>query len=219
MLLFLVLHCPFASADFDGVEVVGRRIGSESFVVCRGSACTQFLQSLTALGFYEHLTEDFPIGDAGDTLFCAGLRAGKPSSCGNQEPRLPGYTPGWVGNGCGSEYGGEFEEQITNTLLSQYSQYTGYVDAPLEGFSFLNVCNSHDECWGLGNDFQTCNVQFDTALTNLCDGNAVCLGMRGAYTFAVGTTIAQNNYNSDQQQRACALTGWFRDMQANNCSF
>lgn len=200
------------------VQVRANRLGSPT-VLCTGDDCASVIADLTSGSSPTHMIgeQEGPLYDDFDRTFCAALEEVQPDNCpaSGSPPSVPGYDPSWQGNGCGSAGGGWFEESLLNYLLGQYPQYTGVIDNPLAGFSFLDACNAHDACWGIGADRDSCDNAFGTTLTGICNGNATCNGIAAGYRFAVGTSSGTEAYQASRQQLRCAA--WRHDMSSNAC--
>ena len=220
----------YATVTFPPIIVTAPRIGGGT-VVCRGEACAGVLQSLQETGGskggdqsdHENPTEDIPVNPA---ALCANLNANKPSNCSlSNPPPSPGITvPGqaaWSANGCGTGGAAEwFHEKILSYGFGDV--YSGNLDAPYPGISFLAACNSHDACWGGANDRTWCDIIFEESMESACNsisntsGWGSCRGLASAYHAAVSSDPATNNYNETVAERSCAL--WASDMRENGCT-
>jgi hypothetical protein len=219
VMLASVSSMAIAQATLGRINVRAHRIGGWSpTVICTGEACGQVIDDLTS-GMGTHMLGDQenPIGAESDDAFCSRLSAKQPAGCSTSGdiPSVPDYDPNWQGNGCGSAGGGWLESMVAGYLLDDYPQYTGNIDAPLPGISFLEACNAHDRCWGLANDRGTCDNQFGDALAGICGSNSTCNGIAGGYRFGVGSDTGTDAYNASVAQYQCAA--WRHDMQQNNC--
>src|SRR5690606_3955662 len=80
------------------------------------------------------------------TKFCQNLKSKKPSGCSaSNPPSVPGFDPSWEPNGCGT---GGLANWIADRILSSAytDSYSGEINAPFVGVSFLAACNAHDRC-------------------------------------------------------------------------
>ena len=162
--------------------------------------------------------DDLPLNGA---QFCANLATRQPQGCSLSNPppspsiAVPGQTD-WQPNGCGT--GGWFEHAILNVTTS--NSYSGDINAPYEGVSFLSACNAHDTCWAVGGARGACDNAFQQSTQNACapvaDPNGTCSGFASLYHGAVSTTNSSDNaYANAVANRQCAL--WARDMRENDC--
>jgi hypothetical protein len=112
---------------------------------------------------------------------------------------------------------------ISALSQSNSSTYSGDLNAPFAGVSFLAACNSHDACWGSAMHRGTCDIQFRGAMESACSGQSnpdsynVCMGYAGMYHGAVSTTNGSNEaYAKAVSENSCAA--WVHDMKANGCA-
>jgi hypothetical protein len=179
------------------------------------------MQTPTVMHFYnEEISQedDIPINKA---AFCENLKDKIPYiGCHvASPPSTPGLDLNWRPNGCGA---GPIDQYLIDRALSIIpSEYSGNIHAPYPGVSFLNACNQHDRCWGIGGNRLTCDENFLTDMRNACSASAgagigVCNGVASGYHSVVSSTsIGHGNYNSAVRQRACAT--WAHDMKSNSC--
>lgn len=204
------------------VTVIGmRRAGDGGNILCRGAACAGLIESLTSGPFYMETEVTSLIGDEpiDRSYFCSHLKNKRPPSC-TTPPSTPGFDPGWKPGGCGA--GGWEQDAAALVAGGVYgSNFSGHLDEPLRGVSFLPACGNHDRCWGLGNSRTACDEAFHQDLRSLCAASAggnmgVCNGFAaGYYSIVSASARATNNYNRALAQRECAA--WHSDMQVNGC--
>lgn len=219
----------FAVTDLPAVRAV-YPTDTGGNVICTGSACEGIVMEWRAASSgwidYEDSQrpdEEIPIKKA---HFCANLKASRPANCNySSPPPVPGFTPNWQPNGCGTgQYGRMFAEQ--GLSVSFGSEFTGNLDVPYrtrsgQAVSFLGACNAHDRCWGEGNDRTWCDLSFRDNMIRACSveadtaGYGTCMGMASAYHAGVSSSYATAHYNQTLANREC--TAWVHDMRANNC--
>lgn len=203
------------------VVVTGQRIDGAT-IICRGYDCADALFQTPITPFnpdVDSISGDGPAVDG--QQFCQNLKAKKPSGCSaNNPPPSPGIgVPGqaaWQANGCGT--GGLANVFLDVALhLSASNTYSGSLNAPHPGVSFLGACNSHDMCYAVATPKGTCDDQFFTAMGGACAGHGTaCMDWAHAYRGGVGVSnAAQNAYNNSSSKRTCAL--WAMDMRDNMC--
>ena len=157
--------------------------------------------------------------------FCSNLEARKPSGCSlSNPPASPGITiPGeanYQPNGCGT---GGIGNLILDFALEVFSSnyYSGSIDEPYSGVSFLPACNAHDTCWAAGGARHVCDGAFMTSMHNACGGVSgagqnTCLGFAGLYHGAVSATDPSDSaYQTSTGRRVCAV--WALEMRENEC--
>lgn len=222
------LSVPYAGATEDEPVdqppvVVHRYTVDEIFVYCAGVDC---LDAFTEIGGNPWPMLDISISSEGGSAtteeFCSALRSKRPAGCDlTNPPSTPGTDPNWQPNGCGTD-------MITNSMLSFglsqfYSDnYSGDIDAPFAGVSFLAACNAHDVCWAEAKPRYTCDDTFRGSMDAACgthaspDGQSVCRGFSSAYHSAVSATdLSNKNYSKAVSNHKCAL--WAFDMALNQC--
>lgn len=185
-------------------------------IVCRGEACAGILRSLQGSSFNETETsffEDLPPVSLAE--FCRLMKANKPQGCNRASPpSVPRYNPTWQANGCGR---GALDRVIAGLLIPRvYRDYSGNLNAPYNGVSFLEACNGHDRCWADGGDRSSCDMIFRTAMSNACAGDSRCETYASAYHASVGTNAATSTYNAGLAAYACAE--WVANLDGNGCS-
>ena len=208
------------------VKVTAPRVGGGDFS-CLGTACFNAVnqESFSAnerfLEIHERYPDEPPALD--QDKVCRSMRQNRPANCSFESPpSAPGFSPGWTPNGCGT---GPRANWFLDRALSQAnsSTYSGDLDAPVAGTSFLNACNGHDTCWGGAMDRGTCDIQFRESMESACSGQSspdtfnICMGYAGMYHGAVSTTNGSNEaYATALSENSCAA--WIYDMKANGCN-
>ena len=147
---------------------------------------------------------------------CTAVRNSKPTGCGSAPPAINGIG-GSVGNGCGA---GWFSRTSGSALLSitHPIAYTGNIDAPIAGASFLNACNTHDACYAQQLARGACDATFNNNVNAACGTAtdiATCLSMADKYAIAVTSSYGTDAYNASAAPYACYL--YHKEMDANNC--
>jgi len=208
------------------VKVTAPRAGGGQFS-CFGAACAGAVsgESFAAQERFLEVHDRYPDEplEFDQDRVCRAMRASRPSNCNyGSPPSVPGCSPGWVANGCGT---GPRANWFLDRALSQSnsSTYSGNLDAPFSGVSFLAACNSHDACWGSAMHRGTCDIQFRGAMESACSGQSspdsynVCMGYAGMYHGAVSTTNGSNEaYAKAVGENSCAA--WVYDMKTIGCS-
>lgn len=124
---------------------------------------------------------------------CAAIKSKQPPGC-TTKPSIAGLNGS--ANGCGS---GTWSRLLGGVYLSlNYPlSYTGSIDAPAAGASFLSSCNSHDYCYARQAMKATCDTQFSNDLKNACStatNPTSCNAFADEYYTAVNTPDADNAY-------------------------
>lgn len=217
-LLALVSGNAASQTTMPPVEVVGTAPTHQGIELrCHSASCMGIIHSLQHMeGMYREILPDdgIPIDK---NLFCQNLRQGRPPGCSySNPPSVPGFDPGWMGNGCGD---GSFASAIASELVSKsINGYNGNLDHPLPGVSFFGACQVHDYCYASGSSKHRCDQDFNAHMGNACQSSgsymSSCHLLAGAYGKAV-ETFGQSAYNTAQGERACAA--WAYDMRANQC--
>lgn len=153
--------------------------------------------------------------------FCSILRANAPVGCSvDSPPSTPGLDSNWAPNGCG--VGGYVTQSISYIAGFAFADYTGNIDSPYPGVSFLSACNEHDRCWGAGGNRESCDGSFHANMRDSCAAGASgaalnsCNGIAAGYFSLVSSTnFSNNHYQQSVRNRTCAR--WAKDMEANNC--
>lgn len=208
------------------VKVTAPRTDGGDFS-CLSSACfnavnqESFATNQEFLETHERYPDEPPALDP--EKICSIMRQNRPANCNlDSPPSVPGFDPSWAANGCGT---GPRANWFLDQALSQSnsSTYSGDINAPFAGVSFLAACNSHDACWGSAMDRANCDVQFRSAMESACSGQSnpqpynVCMGYAGMYHGAVSTTNGSNEaYANAVRENTCAA--WAHDMKSNRCS-
>ena len=210
------------------VKVVGTTIEGVE-LTCASPGCFDAAQEESARAYLQWMLEynEMPQGDVGldQDKFCQSLAGRQPTGCSLTNPpsspgiEVPGRAP-WQPNGCGTEWGSWFQDAVLEVLSSE--SYSGDLDAPYPGVSFLAACNEHDRCWASGSARDLCDRAFESASSGACDavvnsaGRSTCRGFASLYHGALTTTDGSNSaYSSSYEERISAL--WARDMRENDC--
>ncbi|MEJ2604570.1 MAG: hypothetical protein P8172_15010 [Gammaproteobacteria bacterium] len=210
--------------DVEGDMIDGRSI------VCAGAGCAmvldslyrEYLQDLALLGSQPGLLE----GDGQPAFlversdFCERLEDRRPAGCSRSSaPPVPGIDPTWRPNGCG--VGGWKDAALAIVANLGLRHFTGDLDAPFPGVSFLSACNAHDRCYGYQISKIACDGTFRLAMISACDqstlGDAreICYGSVSAYHVAV-LNYGDSAYEEAGEDLACAR--WHLDMSVNGCT-
>ena len=213
--------------DLPPVKVTAKREGGGADFSCRGIACSTSVneESLAAqLSFleeFERYPDELPALDP--VKVCKALRQKRPPGCNYSEsPSVPGFDSSWTANGCGT---GVRANWFLNAALSQSNSatYSGDLNAPFAGVSFLAACNSHDLCWGKGSDRAECDQAFRGQMEASCmavpsgSSRNICIGYASLYHAAVSTTDASHEaYGRSASDFSCAV--WTYDMKTNGCN-
>lgn len=167
---------------------------------------------------YQTFPEDELPLDAGK--FCRALSAKQPAGCSvGSPPASPGLGGNWRPTGCGT---GRMSRAFLDAALRRAAthSYSGDIDRPHEGVSFLAACNEHDRCYAVAGGKDNCDIAFRDTMQTACNAaanNAACQGWASLYHGTVSTTDASRSaYNASAGERACA--SWARDMKDNGCS-
>ena len=216
-----------ADIPLGGVTVYGRR-SSGGTILCTGEACASVLNSLAAQSGQPLSTISLPLEDSpivNGTQFCAALNAAQPANCNySAPPSTPVYDSNWQPNGCGtSPLVNWFLTSALSVAGGQSGVFSGNLDEPYQGVSFLQACNRHDDCWGRAFDRGWCDSDFRDDMISACDtlSNSsqwnTCNAFASAYHAAVGPTnsLSNSTYNSQSEKLRCAA--WAHDKRANGC--
>jgi hypothetical protein len=212
----------------DPMELEGDMIVDDS-VLCTGSGCGPLLDSFSEtyeFDLYLLLNQPSTLDETATyTLavsteqLCKRLEEAKPKGCSSSSPpSVPGFDPYWKPNGCGV---GGWKDAAVKLLADLGLRYfTGELDEPFPGVSFLNACNAHDRCYGLQSGKLACDGYFRLAMTRACDGGTkgdvreICYGSVSAYHAAV-VNHGKAAYESAGEDYACAQ--WHQTMEKNKC--
>lgn len=214
-----------APVEFPPVQVIGSRIGGGE-VICRGLDCAAVLQQLQQQERYAHEFSSFE-ASIGESLpvdhqkLCRDLKARRPSGCNlSNPPASPGISPNWQPNGCGT---GRLSNLFLDAALEMAASrmYSGNLDAPYSGASFLSACNQHDTCYAVAGNKAICDDAFGTQMNQICQQQAAdlshCRAWANGYHAAV--YLSDRSFSAHQtasKQRACAI--WALDMRGNQCN-
>ena len=231
-LIIFISHLPQSVADEPEVIVVTGSAWAPNplIVTCYGSACRGAAVSLKAeleklLKPAKELDDDEE-GESSKSKFCNMLKGAVPSGCNERYGvgTIPGFqwnsllgASNWLmpplTNGCGSSSPG-FAEELGTTLGKRLFNWTGDQDEPVTGYSFLNACNNHDQCFADRGGFESCNRNFWNELENQCNGNEVCNTAAHAYRAVVGSTVGETAYSEAAIYTQCAN---YQDDFKENC--
>lgn len=193
-------------------------------ILCAGSDCAYLIDT-----WKNPRTNQTPMGGGGSISlthdeFCEKLENRAPDQCDAEDPpSVPFVDPGWEGNGCGT---GGWADSLITILAHQYgtSGFTGNLDEPMDGVSFLNACNDHDQCY-FGTPIGTrsksyCDNTLFEALGSVCAAAASyqqsnCEDIAFQYRGALGTAASDEAWEEDHDAMICAL--YAKDMDRNGC--
>ncbi len=205
------------------MEVIGKRERNPN-LVCYSTACAMALQDLFAQIDALAKKQLVPEGgerpdppEATDEQICTAIQTTKPPNCSaGSVPVIPGFNGS--GNGCGT--GAASRTAMYVALTVTLANFSGDVDAPIAGASFLNACNNHDVCYGTqAMSYGGCNDVFTSDLNAACT-SAHSLGSCNSavlqYTAGVATPFSQSAYSSSADIKTCFT--WHKEMQANRCT-
>lgn len=210
--------------NIDTVQVLGQRVGGGAYY-CMGVQCSQSYNQAALQTYMQYQAmyasipdEELPVEPS---LFCSILKNKKPSGCDAINPPIvPGINLNWQPNGCGT---GPIEDWVyAQGLGALNSSFSGNLDAPYAGVSFLSACNSHDRCYGLGSVRESCDIDFRDAMQSSCDAFSdpgayqTCSSFVSTYHAAVSSNFGTSAYNNAQADLRCAV--WVKDMKENQCS-
>lgn len=191
-------------------------------VSCYSFTCAGLVTQMQFDWQLEHAT--LPADDVAldKTLFCNKLKQLRPAGCSSaQAPSAPIYDPLWQGNGCGPVSVPNWARNLTSVALNNVSpNYSGDLDAPFPGVSFLGACNAHDRCYATDMNRLGCDDIFNANMNNACSdstsGNAltICTSFAATYFTAV-VQFGQSAYNEAQKVQQCAA--WHFEMSVNGC--
>jgi hypothetical protein len=216
MLLLPDIYISAVSAQLPPMVITATRTP----VLCTGSACRQAIEELTRLllpeNYFQQSRPETPEPvEATKEQVCAAIKAKQPLGCTSM-PVIVGVNGGSP-NGCGS---GLISSLIARAYLSAISpSFTGSLDRPIRDVNFEPACNTHDECFSRQEGFGTCNTSFTNTLNGICAASAQpqpCQQIANAYSQAVGTNFANDNYTADGRALACFK--FQNDLKNNGCS-
>ena len=98
--------------------------------------------------------------------------------------------------------------------------FSGNMNEPYYGVSFLDACNAHDSCYSTNPKKADCDRDFMIGLTAQCDSHTSgsahnqCMSYVGMYHFAV-SEYGDSAYGAAQAAQQCAA--WHFDMAINAC--
>lgn len=207
------------------VTVYGRRL------ICHGCgrAVDSFIQA------YERALVDMTVSDVpeeekekqakrkADDAFCKETKAKVMQVCPSSAvstgvyPKSPLINSDWMPNGCGAQGTPDWFNNLLGNALAPLEYHTR--DEPAQGFSFREVCNAHDACYGMQKKTQgQCDSDFGTGVVNVCGGygsqNTVCLNFAGTYHLLV-RNHGVDAYAQAGADAACAAA--YHDHVVNQC--
>ena len=187
---------------------------------CESAICNSLEQALLPVSWTIPELE-VTNGDAGGMTkeqFCAEMKQHKPQDCDLENPpSSPGFDSNWVSNGCGD---GSFKTKFVEVIGSlTLSNYTGDLNNPLPGISFLGACRGHDMCYSTVVPKASCDKNFLISMNAACDAGSStyagqCSDIAAGYHGAVGL-FGDGPYDEAQKARECAA--WANDMEVNQC--
>ncbi|KXI29436.1 hypothetical protein [Paraglaciecola hydrolytica] len=139
------------------------------------------------------------------TNMCSKMTSNIPSSCTTFSSQYTGPYLGngpatWsfpaLTNGCGA--GGLLESTLT-ALATGINGFTGNLDQPLTGISFISACNNHDMCYATQGGQNSCDTAFLRNLEVICSSYSSqggCLDFAYTYRAAVGQAGASAYSNA-----------------------
>lgn len=227
----VIVTAPPPPPTLPPVIATAPRVGGGT-VICRGMGCAGVVEALQQEKMDYFMQMQMPILDPEEieidqAKVCASLKARRPSNCNlSSPPPSPGINisgqPTWQPNGCGTGgIGSWFQDFILERVAGQ--SYSGNLDSPYVGVSFKGACDSHDQCWAMGGNRTTCDINFRNSMNSACSqlsdsgaqGN--CSGFASLYHGAVSTTDGSHGaYATSTANRACAV--WANDMRENGCA-
>lgn len=212
----------------DPMELDGDMILDDS-ILCTGDGCGALLESFRKeyqMDVYLLLNRPSTLDDAptytpavSTEELCKRLDEAKPKGCSSSSPpSVPGFDPYWKPNGCG--VGGWRDFLLGRLADMTLTNFTGDLDEPFPGVSFLYSCNRHDYCYGVQTAKYRCDDRFLSDMQDACAANTanatrtLCNSVASAYFVAV-TERGDGAYDSAGSDLACAE--WHRQMDANDC--
>lgn len=227
----VVVTAPPPPPTLPPVIATAQRIGGGT-VICRGMGCAGVLESLRQekidyLSQMQMPVPELELIEVNQLQVCRRLKAKRPSNCNQSNPppspgiNVPGQSA-WQPNGCGTGgIGSWFQDFVLERVAGQ--SYSGNLDSPYAGVSFKGACDSHDQCWAMGGNRTTCDINFRNSMNNACSqlsgtsAQGQCSGFASLYHGAVSTTDGSHSaYATSTASRACAV--WANDMRENGCA-
>lgn len=198
-------------------------VGTRTTVGCRGVDCTSVVSAMRELPplFIPSWEDQIEPDTSLDYReFCDRLDRARPAGCGLYPRPTPGLDLSWRPNGCGV---GGLTNVLATAALEVYSAidgipFSGDLDEPYPGRSFLAACNDHDRCWAAGESRISCDENFRVATVQACGGVADCERYARTYHYGVSrTSTSDETYAASIATRRCAV--WHRDMNDNECRY
>ncbi|WP_340676885.1 hypothetical protein [Paraglaciecola sp.] len=194
-------------------------------VSCRGSECGGAADSLGDLVKNMLLRERVEYQEVAEANIelCNIMSNMAPSGCTTfsspyTSPFLGNGPATWslpaLTNGCGA--GGLLETTLT-ALATGINGFTGNLDQPLTGISFLSACNSHDMCYATQGGQNNCDNVFYDNLKSICSSYSSqggCLTFAHTYRTAVGQA-GDGAYSNAGLAQQCKN---FKEDYIKNCS-
>jgi len=212
----------------DIIVVTGQRMNTNN-LLCVGAGCSSYLHAIGRDHALDGLLFSNPLSAAGSgslpdftfdrEKFCEELEESRPHGCSStRPPPVPGLGSGWRANGCG--VGGWRDSALTLLARLALSNFTGDLDVPFPGVSFLGACNEHDRCYGLQAPKHACDSRFLFDMRQACSANTanatmtLCNSTAAAYFVSV-TEHGDDAYESAGEELDCAQ--WHQAMEASGC--
>jgi len=205
------------------IEVHGSRMASGSWsIVCRGIECKTGADSVADMvrSMLDKAAMTYQEQEKVQKSVCAVMLNKKHAECWKfqtsgdlfgQNPALWAFPA--MTNGCGA---GSLGEAIAAKVATGTHGFTGNLDQPLPGVSFLNACNNHDICYGSQVGKSSCDDAFYRNMTAVCGSDSQCGDFAYAYRGAVGVggekaykeagLVKQCKNFSDDYKRNCSNT-------------
>lgn len=120
-----------------------------------------------------------------------------------------------LSNGCGT--GSTFELIAAEFGSHILTGWSGSINEPIAGFSFLSACNNHDVCYANQSGQGECDTRFFRQMESVCesDNSDKCMNAAHLYRAAVGSKAGEVAYKKAGRQKECRAIQ--RDHQNNNC--
>jgi len=216
---------PVLKTATEVINVSGVRLSNDWVVSCRGSECKGAADSISDLVrdmLLKQVIEYQEVEEA-KTELCNVMSNMAPSSCTTfsspyTSPFLGNGPATWsfpaLTNGCGA--GGALEATLV-FLATGINGFSGNLNEPLTGISFLSACNSHDMCYATQGGQNSCDTAFLRNLEVICSSYSSqggCMDFAYTYRAAVGQDGASAYSNSGLAQQ-CKN---FKEDYIKNCS-
>ena len=218
------LENPMETIRVSGLKLSGQ-VRNDWVVTCRGSECISAGDSVADL-VHEMLLKDtleFGEMEAAEQEFCTTLSNLAPSGCTTFSSP---YTSPYLGigpatwsfpaltNGCGA--GGALETTLV-FLATGINGFSGNLNEPLTGISFLSACNSHDMCYATQGGQANCDDKLYKDLEQICgnySNQGGCMTFAHTYRAAVGQD-GDEAYSDARLAKQCKN---FKEDYIKNCS-